>query len=120
MCLRHTHCCIFSVAITVVLSILYNPLTALSFDFRVEGNHYVSDGIHQCSACAVKLSAVDRLTDTFKCSINSAEQTGSGKKLGRVKGMNIVRRNGRCRFLYFTLLPSVITIQIWNYTNSLK
>lgn len=51
----------------------FNPLqpshSVLSFDFRVEGNRYVSDGAHQCSARVVKLSAADRLTEMFPLSI---------------------------------------------------
>ena len=42
----------------------------------------MSDGTHQCSACVVKLSAADRLTDMVNPSITSTER-------GRVRGRKI-------------------------------
>lgn len=58
------------------------PLSVSSLGFMVEGNRYVSDGTHQCSACVVKLSAADRLTDVVSPSITSTEKEGrlSGEK----------------------------------------
>lgn len=100
----------------------FNPLqpshSVLSFDFSVEGNRYVSDGTHQCSACVVKLSAADRLTDMVNPSITTTER-------GRVRGRKIhserraerernQRETGAFRKSCFILFCSVSTDQIWH------
>lgn len=47
----------------------------------------MSDGTHQCSACVVKLSAADRLTDMVNPSITTAEWAGLEGGRYRAKDM---------------------------------
>ena len=102
----------------VLLSCLYfrsfSPLQPshfiLSFDFHMEGNRYLSDGTHQCSAYAVKLSVADRLTDTVNPSITTTEsRLGRRGKRCRAKEMHRVKNERKqvhleSHVLFFFLL----------------